>query len=55
MDEDPGWRLLAPGELVHVDPSLRVQSHPAVDGPPQRRIRLEDLGERAIEAARAEP
>lgn len=55
MDEDPGWRLLAPGELVHVDASLRVHSHPAVDGPPHRRIRLEDLGERAIEAARAEP
>jgi len=55
MDEHPGWRLLAPGELIHVDASLRVRSHPAVDGPPHRRIRLEDLGERAIEAARAEP
>lgn len=55
MDEDPGWRLLAPGELVHVDASLRVTSHQAVDGLPDRRIRLEDLGERAIEAARAEP
>jgi predicted glutamine amidotransferase len=55
MDEDPGWRQLAPGELVHVDASLHVTTHQAIDYPPERRIRLEDLGERAIVAARPGP
>jgi predicted glutamine amidotransferase len=43
MDEDPGWRALEPGELVHVDHDLRVTSEIAVDRPPARRLRLEDL------------
>jgi predicted glutamine amidotransferase len=43
MDEDPGWRLLAPGELLHVPPSLAVASSIAVDGPPARQLSLADL------------
>ena len=54
LDEDPGWRLLAPGELLHVGGSLRVTSRIAADGPPDRRIRLEDLGAAAMAAARPE-
>jgi predicted glutamine amidotransferase len=54
MDEDPGWRLLDPGELIHVDGSLRVTSRVVAEAPPGRRIRLEDLGPRAIAAARVE-
>jgi glutamine amidotransferase len=34
MDENPGWRALAPGELVHVDPDLRVTSRIALPDPP---------------------
>jgi glutamine amidotransferase len=34
MDENPGWRALAPGELVHVDPDLRVTSTLALPDPP---------------------
>jgi len=34
MDEDAGWRLLRSGELVHVGPSLDVESTVAVDAPP---------------------
>src|SRR4051794_22558944 len=34
MDEDPGWRLLAPGELIHVGPALELTSSIAVEGPP---------------------
>src|SRR3954464_5168023 len=34
MDEDPGWRLLAPGELIHVGPALELTSSMAVEGPP---------------------
>jgi predicted glutamine amidotransferase len=26
LDEDPGWRELASGELLHVDPELKVES-----------------------------
>jgi glutamine amidotransferase len=43
MDEDPGWRLLEPGELVHVDRDLAVASRIAIDRPPVRPLRLEDL------------
>jgi hypothetical protein len=47
MDEDPGWRMLDPGELVHVDQELRVGSTIALDEPPAHQIRLEDLDLRA--------
>ena len=30
MDANPAWRLLESGELVHVDPELRVTSTIAV-------------------------
>jgi len=40
MDEEPGWRLLAPGELLHVAPTLRVVSAIVVDGPPVRTLPL---------------
>jgi glutamine amidotransferase len=43
MDEDPGWRMLAPGELVHVDADLEVTCDVAIDGPPARPLTLEDL------------
>lgn len=43
MDEDPGWRDLEPGELVHVDRNLQVTRRIAIDGPPALRLRLEDL------------
>ena len=34
MDEDPGWRMLRSGELIHVGPGLEVASTVAVDHPP---------------------
>jgi predicted glutamine amidotransferase len=34
MDEHPEWRLLEPGELLHVDPDLRVTSRLALPDPP---------------------
>jgi predicted glutamine amidotransferase len=43
MDEDPGWRMLEPGELVRVDNDLRVTSQIAIDAPPARLVRLDDL------------
>ena len=54
MDEDPGWRLLAPGELLHVGPELGVASTIAVDRPPAHPLTLDDLQPRAA-AAQAPP
>jgi predicted glutamine amidotransferase len=43
MDEDPGWLHLDPGELVHVDHDLKVTRNVAIDRPPAKQLRLEDL------------
>jgi predicted glutamine amidotransferase len=43
MDEDPGWRLLEPGELIHAGPTLGVTSSIVLDGPPARQLALDDL------------
>jgi predicted glutamine amidotransferase len=40
LDGETGWRMLAPGELVHVGPDLRVDSAVVIDEPPARLIRL---------------
>jgi predicted glutamine amidotransferase len=47
MDEDPGWRNLQPGELLHVDGALNVTSRIAVDSPPAHPLSLADLDTRA--------
>jgi predicted glutamine amidotransferase len=43
MDEDPGWRALESGELVHVDPELEVSSRVLIHRPPTHQLRIEDL------------
>jgi glutamine amidotransferase len=43
MDEDPGWRGLQPGELVHVDGDLQIRSEIALDRAPAHQLRLDDL------------
>ncbi len=43
MDEDPGWRALAPGELLHVDGQLRATITEALPDPPARQLTLADL------------
>lgn len=50
MDDDPGWRNLEPGELVHVDASLGVSSRIAIDHPPAQRLGLGDLHPLAAES-----
>lgn len=47
MDEDPGWRALASGELVHVAPTLCVSARRILEGPPARPLTLAELGDRA--------
>jgi predicted glutamine amidotransferase len=54
MDEDPGWRLLAAGELLHVGPRLGVSSTIAVDRPPAHPLTIDDLEPHAA-AAQAPP
>jgi len=47
MDEDSAWRELAPGELLHVDPDLKIHKQIAIDHPPKRQLSLKDLDARA--------
>lgn len=42
MDTNPMWRLLEPGELIHVDPQLRVTSTIAVPDPPAEMLVLSE-------------
>jgi predicted glutamine amidotransferase len=41
MDQSGGWRMLESGELIHIDPELRVTSTTAVSGPPARMVVLD--------------
>jgi len=54
MDEDPGWRLLDPGELLHVGPALQVGSSTVLDRLPAHLLTLADLDPTAA-AAQAPP
>lgn len=47
MDEDPGWRSLDSGELVHVDRELHVETTRVLDHPPKHLLTLADLDQRA--------
>ncbi len=40
LDGEAGWRMLAPGELIHVRPDLTVESALAVPEPPARLVPL---------------
>jgi predicted glutamine amidotransferase len=43
MDDDPRWRLLEPGELVHVDSALQITSDVVLPDPPRHQLGLADL------------
>lgn len=47
MDDDPAWRLLPPGALLHVDARLRVSVRTVLDAPPAHPLSIVDLDERA--------
>jgi glutamine amidotransferase len=47
MDDDPAWRLLSGGELLHVDANLAVSSTIAVDHPPRHPLTLAELAPNA--------
>jgi predicted glutamine amidotransferase len=50
MDGDPRWRLLDPGELVHVDAELQVTRSIVLPDPPAHLLRQEDLSANAQQA-----
>jgi predicted glutamine amidotransferase len=52
MDEDPGWRPLAAGELFHVGPDLTATSEVVLDRAPARQLTLADLHPRAAASQR---
>ena len=43
MDDDPRWRLIDPGELVHVDAGLQISRNLALPDPPTHQLHPEDL------------
>jgi glutamine amidotransferase len=47
MDEDPGWRELQSGELLHVDGDLRITVTRVLERPPARQLTLADLDAKA--------
>ncbi|MBU9766435.1 class II glutamine amidotransferase [Mycobacterium sp. TNTM28] len=47
-----GWRLLAPGELVHVDADLQIDARQVFSDPPRHLLRPEDLSATAAASQR---
>jgi predicted glutamine amidotransferase len=47
MDDDPGWRALQSGELIHVSGDLAMRSHRLLEEPPAKLLTLADLSDRA--------
>ncbi|MEW2296434.1 class II glutamine amidotransferase [Streptomyces sp. NPDC006743] len=43
MDDNPEWRLMEPGELLHVGPDLSTTSSTVLPDAPARRLTLADL------------
>jgi glutamine amidotransferase len=52
MDDDPGWRELGSGELLHVDGDLRARRTTVIDHPPAHPLTLADLDARAAQSQR---
>ena len=54
MDDDPAWRLLEPGEMVHVPPDLECVSRSVIQRPPAQLLTLQDLDQRAAASQTAD-
>jgi len=55
MDDDPGWRLLDAGELVHVDADLDITTRMAFPDPPQHLLSRAELSPAAQAAQHDQP
>jgi glutamine amidotransferase len=47
LDDDPAWRAIEPGELLHVSAALEVRSHTVLPEPPAHPLTLADLSGKA--------
>lgn len=47
LDDEPAWRPMRLGELIHVNPELEVSSRLIIDTPPRQLLKLSDLGGQA--------
>jgi predicted glutamine amidotransferase len=54
MDEDPAWRALEPGELLHVDASLKTTVTRPLAEPPAHQLTLQELDPRAAASQAAQ-
>jgi glutamine amidotransferase len=52
MDEDPGWRALQSGQLLHVDGDLHATITTVLPEPPAHLLTLADLDPRAAASQR---
>ncbi|KAA8966313.1 class II glutamine amidotransferase [Mycobacterium sp.] len=50
MDDDPGWQLISPGELVHVNADLQIRRDLVLPDPPRYQLRRSDLSPAAAAA-----
>jgi glutamine amidotransferase len=55
MDANPSWRLLEPGELIHIDRELKVTSTIAVPDAPVHMIDLTQMTMREAIAQGEQP
>ncbi|MFE3182968.1 class II glutamine amidotransferase [Streptomyces violascens] len=53
MDEHPEWRLMEPGELLHITPDGSAQRRLVLPDPPANPLGLDDLSARAAHSQRA--
>lgn len=53
MDDNPGWRPLESGELLHVGPDLTTTGHIVLPAPPRHRLALDDLRPEAARSQKA--
>jgi len=53
MDDNPHWRALRPGELLHVGPDLHTTHHLVLPDPPAHLLTLDDLRPDAAASQRA--
>ncbi|MDH6227800.1 putative glutamine amidotransferase [Streptomyces sp. MJP52] len=53
MDDDPHWRAMEPGELLHVGPGPRATGQVVLADPPAHPLSLDDLHPAAAASQRA--
>jgi glutamine amidotransferase len=53
MDDNPHWRLMEPGELLHVGPALHTDRRVILPDPPSHQLTLDDLRPEAAASQKA--